>query len=527
MFETLISNTNIVTGDEAYQGGRYNQRNTNGANTQQGSHAYNRATRNRTNAGETSVSTTFNNTNQNKNQPRARHNDTSNKELLDKFELLGRERRGITPSSYKVQEDNTVDGDWELPSESNILELSQTSNGHSIQEFEEWKAKMREKEGLSRQNNSDNSNNEPRQPGMFDDIMSFNNNDQMNFPSRQQNSNSMDSMYRMEEMLFNQMSSQIAGFSQSSSRFSSFFNGSDNKGGKSSEASPQFENKEPQDADAIAFQRIMSMLNDGQENKQHSPEQQQSTSLNANNMVPENSNDDAFFMSLLNKGGNTESKSPKGASESNNNGQAVAERNNDTRIPSAAQSPVIDVVRQPVRGDPPFQSPHIQAGNLPFPPVPPEWMQKQMPGMPPMPMISNMMPGLPFPPPGMMNGSGNQNSPSNMPPMPPNMMPPPHINGNMPMMPPPPPMMGMPPMPPGMFPMGVPQNGQFPGLPPLPPPGAMGPPMGMSENGQFQGLPPMPLPGSMGPPNPGMNMGGIPPGMSPRISNNERRVRPQ
>lgn len=458
-----------------------------------------------------------------------RHQDSSSKELLQKFELLGLERRGITPSSYKAQEDNTtVDGDWELPSESNILELSQTSNGHSIQEFEEWKAKMREKEGLSKQNNnSENFNNEIRQPGMFDNLLSFNNNEQMNQTMRQQNSNPTDSVHRVDEMFFNQMNLQAAGFGQSSSRFTSFFNGSDNRGPQSSESSPQFEKREPQDADAIAFQRIMSMLNEGQETKQQSPEQQQqqqrATDLNSNNRIPEKSNDDAFFMSLLNKGGNVESKSPNGVGESGSNESAVEEPKNDTRISSATQSPIADVVRQPAR-ESSFHSPHVTAGNFPFPPVPPEWMQKHMPGPPPMPMMGNMMPGLPFPPPGMMNGSGNQNSPPNIPPIPPNMMPPPPpMNGGMPVLPPLPPIMGMPPLPPGMFPMGVPPNGQFGGLPPMPPPGAMGHPMGMSENGPFHSLPPMPPPGSMVPPSSGMNMGGMPPG----ISNNERRVGPQ
>lgn len=453
--------------------------------------------------------------NQNKNRS---HSGNENKDLLDKFELLGRERRGDVVSSYKAADDNSaLEADWELPGDSAANEIAGSNS--RVEEFEEWKRSMRR--GAA----SDLAQKESEQhiPTMFD-------NDNMQQAATAIN---VDKVFD-DDLISGKMSGvSVGAFSHKASRFSSFFKtendqkqmlypGSDNmprfSGGMPAPPPPPPQQSE---GDSNDFNRILAMLNNV--NTQGGNQQPPASSVlpisepQIHNADESNStNDDAFFMSLLNKNVTTES-----AGETDGNSASMMQSVSSS---TAVQSPVSEKVRSGSISQPelqvmsPSQRPN-QIPGMPFPP-PQEWLQAQangqLPKLPPgvmPPMLGNMPPGMmPFPPGGMGN-------------MPPNMMPP-NIGG--------------PNMPPGMGPNGMPLPPGMnhlpphmmmpmpPGMPPFPPGGPM--PMGFIQNmeemnGQFgpRGGPP-PMPGMPmgpfpGPPglmsNGGVVMPGLPPNMSP------------
>lgn len=420
------------------------------------------------------------------NKHRAHSNENENRDLLDKFELLGRERRGDAISSYKAREESpSLETDWELPTESTPAnEITDSSN--RVKEFEEWKRSMRL--GAASESSALETDVEFHGSSVFD-------NENIQQPGLSIN---VDSVFSDDISSSNKHPGVPVGvFGGKSSRFSKFFKPeADPRANIYPPAPPVPAPSEPNEADRNGFNRILAMLDgvqgNGQNDIQHQPQEEKG-----------GSKDDAFFMSLLNKGGN---EKPEPTSNSNQSSPSNS---------SAVQSPIAEKSRAgPLpNNEAAIVSPaqhHSQLPGIPFPPQ--EWLHAQAngqlpkipPGMSIPPMMGNVPPGmLPFPPPPGM---------PNMPPgMPPNMMP----NG-MPMNVPP----GMGPIPPHMM-MGLP-----PGMPPFPP-GAipMGFMPGMEEmNGQFspqRGLMP-PIPGMHMPPFPGppglLSSGGVPPpGFPPNV----------
>lgn len=484
-------------------------------------------------------------------KPRNYSNDGERRDFLDKFELLGRERRGESTSSYRNQEDSSqLEADWDLPTDFTSNEIPQSNSAHTIQEFEEWKKQMRKNQGAASSGPSETTNNETQSRQMFDS-------DRMrqsasSIPAKSA-TRAIDLMFRYEESLQSGGgNSSLAGFNRSS-KFSSFFRSEGgppepgfHSGDGASPLAAQFGDSavvgDDKASDAEGLKRIMAMLGDA--NGGSAPEQAAPPAYRATEAAPNPeeeggaASDDMFFMSLLNKGSSagtgaapsappglvpdTDSTgpvamtpgminanvAPAASTSSNNHGPA-------TTTSSATQSPISEK-HQPITtpiADPSILSQQIQQphGIMSFPPIPPEFLQGNNQFKLPtgMPLPPNMPPGmLPFPPPPPP-GMGNMgNLPPNMGPVPNMGMPPPNM----------PPMPGMPPLPPHMM------MGMHPPPPGMLPPGAMpmGFPQNMEDMGQFAGRgPPPPMPGMRmmpphfggPPPPPGMMVppGGMPP----------------
>lgn len=393
------------------------------------------------------------------------YNDSDSQDLLDKFEALGRERRGDTVSSYRAMEESN-DVEWLDPTDDNDNELP-VATGHSIQEFEEWKAKMKAEE-RRRAGISDHPETKTI-PAEMQDLHPLEN------PTSDQKAEAS-SGHRSVDRLFGmwdsapQSDQNLAAMGRAS-RFSRFFNGDPTPSSPSDSAPPGLapqpqetvDNGSPAsnmyasvnspvlaqptpsaptagvEADRKGFMRIMAMLGDGPDEGQSSA----TPSVSATPIPTEPTqsatgpaSDDAFFMSLLNKGSGAPNSTP-GPSSASLVSPAIS-----TQTPIISQnSPNV------TRGTTPTsQHSHLilpdPNGSLPSkdqypidpqgfsgPPPPLEWIQKQVangqfpnngppPGFIPPPFM-----GMPMPPPGMMpQFPPGQNG---MPPLPPHMMPPP------------------------------------------------------------------------------------------------------
>lgn len=436
------------------------------------------------------------NNNHNKN-----FNDSESKELLDKFEALGRERRGDKISSYKVNSafDDTAEPEWLDPTDAGD-ELP--AFGHSIQEFEEWKAKMKAEDRLRA-----GIPEEPTEssPAWADENPIESSTSNQNAPNA--NYKSADRLFGMWDMPQQSDPNSLSHMGRAS-RFSRFFKGDSappTPAGQAppglmqqpmttpdlrshpsntinspalSQATPPGPVSSENEADEKGFMRIMAMLGDEPTDK---PSLNASAGSEKQQDAPPPS-DDAFFMSLLNKSGNPGTPGPAA--------QASPAAPNDA--PSSAQnSPLVSRGVTPALPTPQasmatpqkeqFQmDPFIQGGP------PPEWIQQQIvngnfppngpppPGFIPPPFMNGMN-GMPMPPPGMLPPF--QPGQNGMPPLPPHMMPPPPPNSFF---------EGMPPN----FQMQQPHfqqpmNGQFPPAPT----GMQPPPFGMppkSGNRRFE-----------------------------------------
>lgn len=446
------------------------------------------------------------------------HSGNENKDLLDKFELLGRERRGDALSSYKTTDDNSaLEADWELPGDS-ITGEEMTESNSRVEEFEEWKRSMRRGAAA-----------DASQKDSVHNIPSMLNDDSTQQPVLSTN---IDSIFD-DNLISNKFSGvPVGSFAHKASRFSSFFKTEvDQKqpmyGG--SEQSSRFAGAMPAPSEPLNegnpndFNRILAMLNNVNVqggNQQPQPQPQPNLSApenqNQNREAPASNNDDAFFMSLLNKSGGTETSNEVNRNGANGNQNSDGSKNPSPVTEKVRAGSITKVELNPL-------SPSIHPGQMPEMPFPPpqEWLQAQangqIPKFPPgvmPPMMGNLPPGMiPFPPPGMHN-------------IPPNMIPP-NMNGSN--------------IPPGMGPNGMPippgmnhlpphmMMPMHPGMPPFPPgaPVPMGFIQNMEEmNGQFgprggqpsmHGMPMGPFPGPPGPPGL-MNGRGIPPGFPPNMS---------
>lgn len=451
---------------------------------------------NKINGSSTNNSHNNNNNNHNKN-----YHDTDSQDLLDKFEALGRERRGDIVSSYRATVEDSNDVEWLDPTDDNDTELP-VASGHSIQEFEEWKAKMkadeRRRAGLS--DESEKKENFAEPPKAAEAVAP--------------QANEANPGHRSVDRLFGmwdaapQNDQNLAALGRAS-RFSRFFKG-DSAPSSPSGAAPPGLSPQPQenidrgspvnhhhmfptvnspvrpmvqptppvpsgDADKQGFMRIMAMLGDN-------PEFQAPVSAAPPAEQPKAeppASDDVFFMSLLNKG----AVLPSSVSASAMASPAISKRSpvmQNSPIVSRGVTPAMqhsqlsmpDLSKLPMQKDQFRMDPH----GFPGPP-PPEWIQQQVAngqfnGGPPPGFMPPPFMGMHMPPPGMMpQFPPGQNG---MPPLPPHMMPPPggFYNG------PPPPM---------NFSMQQQQqmhldgnmNGQFP----------PGPPPGMQQLPMFDSMP--------------------------------------
>lgn len=435
------------------------------------------------------------------------HHDMENQSLLDKFEALGRARRGDTTSASRVLED-TNEPEWLDPTDDNEMPVA---SKHSIQEFEEWKAKMKA--------------DEKRRAGLLDEpaleepagASSLESKSYENFgfdgETHASQKPSIDRSFGMWDG--GSQNDHMAALGRAS-RFSRFFKGDSapsspvgvappglsaqnlepaDRGSPASHmfmpvTSPMAQASSPvqtqnNDADKEGFNRIMAMLGDKPGESAAAPSAPNPPSAPSADAPP---SDDAFFMSLLNKGGSSGlSLGPSSAATSppvaSTRSPIVSQTSStDSRgitpaVQSSQQSFPDGVMARPQKG-PQFPMDPYFSG-----PPPPEWIQQQISngqfpanGPPPPGFIPPPFMGMPMPPPpGMMpQFPPGQNG---MPPLPPHMMPPPggFYNG------PPPPM---------NFPMQHQQpgagniNGQF----PPGPPGMQMPPFGMhpkAADGRF------------------------------------------
>lgn len=454
-------------------------------------YGYHQSTSNPRNQHKSNNTGSNSNSSNNNNHSKNSH-DSDNQELLDKFEALGRERRGDTASSYRVVDDFN-EPEWLDPTE-NDTELPVPS-GHSIQEFEEWKAKMkadeRRRAGLSDESVSTNPpvlsrEVKPSETSVFDS------------PDNRPGLKSVDRLFGMWDSP-QKNDPNLAAMGRAS-RFSRFFKGDSAPSSPAGQAPPGLSMQpleavdhgspvnsifasvstphlaqpapsvptSDNDADRKGFMRIMAMLGDNPGEPQVSPSPAPVTPVPAEKAPEPPAGDDAFFMSLLNKSSDSgpspiahvspdiSTSSPTVASMSPMVSRGVTPATQNSQL-SLSDANFIQKEQQQFRVDPYFSGP------------PPEWIQQQVgngqypnngppPGFIPPPFM-----GMPMPPPGMLHQfPPNQNG---MPPLPPHMMPPPgsYYNG------PPPPM---------NFPMQQQQghldgmNGHLPpglaGMPPLP-----------------------------------------------------------
>jgi hypothetical protein len=437
-------------------------------------------------------------------------NDSNDRDLLEKFEALGRERRGDAPSTSKIIDDNN-EPEWLDPTEDVGNELP-VASGHSIREFEEWKARMKAEE-RSKAGLSEEVKVTPSKLPHGDESQS----------AEPTSSKSVDRLFGMWDSP--SQSDNLAALGRSS-RFSRFFKGDAEPSSPSgmappglspqpdenigyggskmfpSASSPMVSQATPavagNEADKKGFMRIMAMLGDNNEPQPNSPVASDPPTPALASSEPTKEKDsgsgsnDAFFMSLLNKNtgatGNTGSpivttQSPIISSISTTSGSRNI-------TPASQHSHIV----QNDQNGPKGQVQHMQQQRFAPPGFngpPPEWIQQQMtkgqfpPNGPPPPGFMPMMPGMPpMPPPGMLppNFGPGQHSMPSMPPMPHGQ------NG-----PPPPGFFNGPP-PPGNFFNGPPPHMNFPmqqqnGMPPFPnnmngqfPPGI---PVGAQQNSQF------------------------------------------
>lgn len=437
-------------------------------------------------------------------------NDSNDRDLLEKFEALGRERRGDAPSTSKIIDDNN-EPEWLDPTEDGSNELP-VASGHSIREFEEWKARMKAEE-RSKAGLPEEVNGTPSKVSHGDEPQS----------SEPAASKSVDRLFGMWDSP--SQSENLAALGRSS-RFSRFFKGdvepsspsamvppglspqpSESIGYASSKmfptaSSPMVSQPTPavagNEADKKGFMRIMAMLGDKNDPQPNSPVASApptpalASSEPAKEKEPGSGSNDAFFMSLLNKstGAPGHGGSPMVSTQSPVISTISTTSGSRNITPAPQHSPIV----QNDQNGPKGQVQHMQQQRFAPPGFngpPPEWIQQQMakgqfpPNGPPPPGFMPMMPGMPpMPPPGMLppNFGPGQNGMPSMPPMPHGQ------NG-----PPPPGFFNGPP-PPGNFFNGPPPHMNFPmqqqnGMPPFPnnmngqfPPGI---PVGAQQNSQF------------------------------------------
>lgn len=373
-------------------------------------------------------------------------NDSNDRDLLDKFEALGRERRGDAPSTSKTIDENN-EPEWLDPSEDAGNELP-VASGHSIQEFEEWKARMkaeeRSKAGLPEEVNetpNDYSRHEESQKAGPT-------------PSK-----SVDRLFGMWDT--SSQSENIAALGRSS-RFSRFFKGdseptnssglvppglspqtNDNVGYNGSKmflpgSSPMVSQATPaiagNEADKKGFMRIMAMLGDNDEPQPNSPVTSASPTPAPVSSESSKENDsgsgsnDAFFMSLLNKNtGVTGNTGPPMATTQSPVISSISTAPNSRGVtPASRHSQIVKNDQNVPKGQmQPMQQQRFAPSGFNGPP--PEWIQQQMakgqfiPNGPPPPGFMPMMHGMPpMPPPGILppNFGPGQNGMPPMPPMP-------------------------------------------------------------------------------------------------------------
>lgn len=386
------------------------------------------------------------------------YNDSDNKELLDKFEALGRERRGDAVSSYRVTNtyDDSVEPEWLDPTDETNDDLP--ASGHSIEEFEEWKAKMkadeRRRAGLSDVPVDDSPTLvNPPESTMFDSA-------DLNVGHK-----SVDKLFGMWDTTPHADQNNFAAVGRAS-RFSRFFKGDSappSPGGAAPPGLTQQPQPQPQnpsnlgspvnsftsanspvlvqpapsdshsgnEADRQGFMRIMAMLGDNPGEEQHSP----SPTVDTTKPVEQTEappSDDAFFLSLLNKG--TTSNSSSGPNSIPQASPAISSRSpaisRDSPIAPRGMIPGVSTP-QPSMGKSSvtpqkeqfLMDPYFQGAP------PPEWVQQQIAndqfpanGIPPGFIPPPFMGAMPMPPPGMLpQFPPGQNG---MPPLPPHMMPP-------------------------------------------------------------------------------------------------------
>lgn len=491
----------------------------------------------------------YQNRNQSSKNNNHQNNATTNRKqhesdsLLDKFELLGRERRGDVISSFKTVDDSMNEPEWLDPTDDTELPIA---SGHSIEEFEEWKAQMKAEE-KRRAGIVDASSYNEAEP----EVESANMNSSLEGNAGNQ---SVDRLFGMWETPSSNHEQNLAAMGRAS-RFSRFFKGDSAPASPAGMAPPGLQPVEdhgspvsqmlsnppglspspppgpgPQDADRKGFMRVMAMLGEdsGDQQLQSRNQPQVTQMLQGSGPIPEETaslrkqtdhsggvlpeapgaaSDDAFFMSLLNKGV-PEVQPPTPGSTISTTGQISP--NISTRSPAVSQkSPNLSrgVTSQNLKSDVgnvggmqlqygDGEMDFAKSGPPPGfsgPPPPPEWIQEQIANgnfFPPPPL-----PGY-GPPPFMGMGMGMNMGINDMRAPPPGMIPPF----------PPPGSNGMPPLPPHM--MHLPPGSYF-----------NGPPLGanfphpQSQHGGFDGMNglfPPGLPGGMPVGIPGGMPGGMP-----------------